>query len=84
MIPLYGFLEGDTMGLLILAEPDDTAATLVEKVQASASPRVAPRAGLSVTWRGRRLDPDLTVAEAGMPALDRFSVGGTPGQGEAR
>ena len=23
MIPLYGFLEGDSMGLLILAEEDD-------------------------------------------------------------
>jgi hypothetical protein len=36
MIPLYGFLEGDTIGLLILAEEGDTIAALAQKLQDSA------------------------------------------------
>jgi hypothetical protein len=33
MIPLYGFLEGDTLGLLILAAPDDTMAKLAAEAR---------------------------------------------------
>lgn len=40
-IPLYGFLQGDTVGLLILAEEADTLHTLARKLQDAASLRVA-------------------------------------------
>ena len=74
MIPLYCFLEGDTIGLLILAQPDDTIETLADKLQASAAVRVAPRARVTVLHGKRVLDPDSTVARAGLTALDRFDV----------
>jgi CTP:molybdopterin cytidylyltransferase MocA len=74
VIPLYGFLEGDTIGLLILAQPDDTIAVLADKLQTSAAVRVAPRARVTVLHGERVLDPQSTVARAGLTALDRFDV----------
>ena len=32
-IPLYGFLQGDTVGLLILADEGETVQTLARKLQ---------------------------------------------------
>ena len=59
MIPLYGFLQGDTIGLLVLAQPDDTAAVLCAKLQSAAAVRVAPEA---------------TVAELALQPLERIDV----------
>ena len=42
-IPLYGFLEGDTVGLLVLAEEGETILELARKLQDAASIRVAPQ-----------------------------------------
>jgi hypothetical protein len=74
VIPLYGFLEGDTLGLLVLAQPDDTIAMLAEKLRASASVRVVLRGPVAVRHHERVLDPQSTVARAGLTALDRFDV----------
>jgi hypothetical protein len=74
MIPLYGFLHGDTIGLLILAKPDDTIAELADKLQRSAAVRVPRRGAVAVKFRERLLDPELTVAKAGLSALERFDV----------
>ena len=74
MIPLYGFLQGDTIGLLVLAQPEDTMVAIADKLQASAAVRVPRREGMKVMFRQRILDPRLTVAKAGLTALDRFDV----------
>lgn len=74
MIPLYGFLQGDTIGLLILARPEDTVATIAEKLQVSAAVRVPRRERVAVVFQQQVLDPELTVAKAGLTALDRFDV----------
>ncbi len=74
MIPLYGFLEGDTIGLLVLAEEGDTIAAITQKLQTSARVRVRPRAKVLLLHNGRALDPQMTVAQARMEALDRFDV----------
>jgi hypothetical protein len=74
MIPLHGFLEGDTLGLLILAGEQDTAAALAQRVQEAAALRVAPRAHMRVWVRGQPLSASITVAAAGLQALDRFDV----------
>jgi hypothetical protein len=74
MIPLYGFLEGDTIGLLVLAEEGDTIATITHKLQISAQVRVKPRAKVVLLHNGRALDPQMTVAQARMEALDRIDV----------
>lgn len=74
MIPLYGFLEGDVLGVLVLAGDDDTAATLVRRLQDAAALRVAPRDDVAVWFKGARLSPTTTIMAAGLRALDRFDV----------
>jgi hypothetical protein len=73
-IPLYGFLQGDTIGLLIVAEKDDTIQTLARKLQDAASLRVASRDRVQVIYNERAMDPAMTVAQAGLQPLDRFDV----------
>jgi hypothetical protein len=76
VIPLYGFLEGDTLGLLILAAEDDTAATLAQRLQDAAALRVATRdaSEVAVWFKGTRLAPSTAIVAAGLRALDRFDV----------
>ena len=76
MIPLYGFLEGDVLGLLILASEDDTVLTLAHKLQQAAALRVAPRrdACVRVSAKGEPLEPSARVGAAGLEPLDRFDV----------
>jgi hypothetical protein len=73
-IPLYGFLQGDVVGLLILAEEGDTIRTLAGKLQDAASLRVAGREEAKLVFNEKVIDPAITVAQAGLQALDRFDV----------
>jgi 16S rRNA U516 pseudouridylate synthase RsuA-like enzyme len=73
-VPLYGFLQGDTVGLLILADDGDTLEALARKLQAAASLRVAVRDPVRVVYKDNTMDQTMTVAQAGLQALDRFDV----------
>lgn len=73
-IPLYGFLQGDTIGLLILADEGDTLEALARKLEVAASLRVAARDSLRVVYNDKIMDSVMTVAQAGFQALDRFDV----------
>jgi Toluene-4-monooxygenase system protein B (TmoB) len=73
-IPLYGFLEGDTLGLLMLAEESQTILELARKLQDAANIRVARNDNVRFVYNGKAIDPALTVAQAGLQALDRFDV----------
>jgi Toluene-4-monooxygenase system protein B (TmoB) len=73
-VPLYGFLQGDTVGLLILADEDETVQTLARKLQDAGSLRVAGRDHVHLVYNDKTMDPALTVAQAGFQALDRFDV----------
>jgi hypothetical protein len=73
-IPFYGFLEGDTLGLLVLGEESETVLELARKLQDAASLRVIHNDKVSFVYNGKTIDPELTVAQAGLQALDRFDV----------
>ena len=73
-IPLYGFLEGDTLGLLMLAEEGDTILQLARKLQDAANIRVSHIDYVDFLYDGKSIDPGLTVAQAGLQPLDRFDV----------
>lgn len=73
-IPLYGFLQGDVLGLMILAEEDETVCALAERLQDAASLRVAHTQNVTVLYHGNVLDPRLTLREAGLTSLERFDV----------
>ena len=75
MTPLYGFLEGDVIGLLILAEDTDTMSDLARKLTQSARLRVSfEEYSPSVVVEGRAVPSKITVRQAGLTALDRFDV----------
>jgi hypothetical protein len=74
MMPLYGFLEGDTIGLLVLANAGDTVRQLADRLQQSARLRVARSPRVKVLYKGRELEPGLTVEKADIEPLDRFDV----------
>jgi hypothetical protein len=73
-LPLYGFLEGDTVGLLIVTDENESIASLLRKLQEAGNIRVIPRADVQLVYQGRVIDPALTVSEAGFTALERFDV----------
>ena len=62
MIPLYGFLQGDTLGLLLFAHEEDTVARLADVLQRSARLRVGHRARVKVVHEGRTLDPATAIS----------------------
>ena len=74
LVPLYGFLRGDTIGLIVLVQDHQTVADVAAILQQAACVRVAPRRRARVYLAGRALDPRLTVAAAGLTALDRVDV----------
>ena len=73
-IPLYGFLEGDTLGLLVLAEEGETVLELARKLQDAASIRVPRSEKIDFVYGGKAIDSGLTVAQVGLQAMDRFDV----------
>ncbi|HVJ20564.1 MAG TPA: toluene-4-monooxygenase system B family protein [Polyangiaceae bacterium] len=78
MIPLYGFLRGDTLGLLILAAEDETVAELGHKLAQAARIRVKTTGPLQVIYRGRTLDPTARLREIGIGPLERFDAEEAP------
>lgn len=74
LVPLYGFLRGDTIGLVVLVHDDQPVSAIAAALQQAATVRVAPAARATVYHRGRRLDPAVTVGAAGLQALDRVDV----------
>ncbi|MCI0606607.1 toluene-4-monooxygenase system B family protein [bacterium] len=74
LVPLYGFLRGDSIGLLVLVQDTDTIETVAATLQEAALVRVAPAVRASVYFSGRLLDPGSTVTESGLEALDRIDV----------
>ena len=74
LVPLYGFVQGDTLGLLVLVRTTDTIAELGAALQEAAQMRAAPSPEFVVHHRDQRLEPTLTVAAAGLTALDRVDL----------
>jgi len=73
-IPLYCFVAGDSLGVLVMVDDHDTVAELAQRAQQAAAVRVAPRPHAIVHAHGNILDRDATVKEVGLVALDRIDV----------
>jgi len=74
LVPLYGFVRGDVLGLLVLVRTNDTVAQLCATLQEAAQVRVAPWPRAAVLHGTRRLAPELTVADAGLTPLARVEL----------
>ena len=73
-LPLYGFMEGHTIGLLIVADEQDSVRSLAGKLRDAASLRVDGSCYTDVVYRGIVLDPDSTLAQADFRPLQRFDL----------
>ena len=75
MIPLYGFLEGDTMGLLVLAHHDMDMRQVAKLMSDSVAVRVAvPGAAWEVHVGGKAVSDDATVSDLGLDPLARIDL----------
>ena len=83
-LPLYGFVEGDTIGLLIVADEQESVGSLAAKLRDAASLRVDGSCNMEVVYRGIVLDPDSTLAQADFKPLQRFDQRRNHGLSESR
>jgi hypothetical protein len=74
LIPLYGFVRGDTLGVLVLAHDEDTVSALGALLQQAVCMRVSPSKRVSVYHDGVLLAPHLTLAQVGLSALERVDL----------
>jgi len=74
LVPLYGFVEGDTMGLLVLARDDMLLSQVADKLRESARTRVNDTRAAELVVGHRPMKASLTVTEAGLRALDRVDL----------
>jgi len=74
MMPLYAFVEGDTIGLLVLCHEDELVSQLATKMQTAARLRVEPFAPAIVVHHDIELDPSWTLGRAGIRPLDRVDL----------
>lgn len=73
-IPLYVFVRGDTLGLVVLAPESETVDELAQRLARAAAPRVTLGSPLRVVLRGVALRGDLSLEEAGVGPLDRVDL----------
>ena len=73
-LPLYAFVEGDTTGILILADENESVESLKTKVREAVDLRVEPNGEMDVVYRGAVLDPAITLADAQFAPLQRFDL----------
>lgn len=74
LIPLYGFVQGDTLGLLILAQDHEQISAVVNKLKISADVRVSISGHYQLFCKGQPLGEEKTVKECSLEALDRVDL----------
>lgn len=74
LMPLYGFVRGDALGVLVLVRASDSVGALIETLEQAAAVRVAPRPRARLFAGGRELDRASTVAAAGLSPLERVDL----------
>jgi hypothetical protein len=74
VLPLYAFVRGDTLGLVVLAPEQESIDELAQRLSRAAAPRVTLEGRLRVLHRGIPVAGELTVREAGIRALDRVDL----------
>lgn len=74
MVPILGFVRGDALGVVVLVQEQQTIAQLATVLVRAATPRVAPRPRARLFAGERELEPTLTVAAAGLTAMDRVDL----------
>jgi len=63
-LPLYGFVEGDTIGVLSVADETESVQALAKRLRDAVSLRVETSDEMYVVYRGAVLDPAVTLDHA--------------------
>jgi hypothetical protein len=74
ILPLYGFLRGDSLGLVLLVHDHQSWRDVGRHLQCAAAVRVAPTLSFRVYSEGRLLPLDLTVRQTGLRPFSRIDV----------
>lgn len=83
-LPLYGFVEGDTVGVLIIADERESVGSLAKKLRDAVSLRVATTDEMEIVYRAVTLDPAITLDQAQFAPLERFDLRRKHGVSENR
>jgi len=89
VLPLYAFVQGDTMGVVVLGRLEGTIAELGDNLLRAVGVRVGRRGPYQLFAGERRLEPAALLRAQAMSPLDRVDLVWTapaagPGRGEAR
>jgi len=76
VIPLFAFIRGDSLGLVVLVDARHTIREVAVIAQRAAAMRVRPSSTAVVRKNGVALDASLTVEAVGLQPLDRIDVWG--------
>lgn len=74
LVPVYGFLQGDTMGLVALVHGFEKISVFADRLQQAAGTRVPKQEGLRVRYKGKFLDMEATIENSGIQPLERLDV----------
>jgi hypothetical protein len=74
VLPLYGFVEGDTMGIVVLGRLDGTVGELGDNLLRAVGVRVARRGAYRIVAGAYRLDPAAPLGSQGLSPLDRVDL----------
>jgi hypothetical protein len=74
VMPLYGFVQGDTMMVVVLARLEETVRRLGDNLLRAVGVRVARRGAFTLMAGDRRLDLDTSLAAQGLQPLERVDL----------
>jgi hypothetical protein len=74
VMPLYGFVQGDTMGVVVLGRLDGTVADLGADLLRAVGVRINRQGPYQLRAGERRLEPDAVLRTQAMAPLDRIDL----------
>jgi hypothetical protein len=74
VMPLYGFVQGDTMGVVVLGRLDATVAQLGADLLRAVGVRINRQGPYQLRAGARRLDPAATLRTQAIAPLDRIDL----------
>jgi hypothetical protein len=74
VLPLYAFVQGDTMVVVVLGRLEGTIAELGDNLLRAVGVRVGRRGPYQILAGARRLDPGATLAAQALSPLDRVDL----------
>lgn len=74
LVPVHGFVRGDTVGLLVLVHDTDTIGHLARTLMDAAAVRLPPAPQARVYHGQVELSLEQTVGRAGLTALERVDL----------